>query len=124
MSVERWRQPVVPLKVEPTDEITITASGRAMRDYRFVFKREDIERMRAGYVCIRCFEPHEHAWPVRCVVCGLPMRAKQAHFFSQWFDPKEEVVRISRDWEAEMAGLDERRRKEEERARKDDQQRR
>jgi len=121
---ERWRVPVIPLKVEPTDEITITRSGRVMRDYRFVFRREDIERMRAGYVCIRCFEPHEHAWPERCHLCGLEMRAKQAHFFSQWFDPQEEVVRISRDWEAEMEGLDERRRKEEERARKDDQQRR
>jgi hypothetical protein len=112
---ERWRKPCVPLKIEPVDLAVSLVDGRVFRDYRMVFAKEDIERMRAGYVCVKCLEPHEHAWPERCSICGSPMRDEQARFFAAWFDPEEEVIQVSRDWEAEFAGLEERRRKEEER---------
>lgn len=116
---ERWRRPCVPLKVELADLAISLADGRVFREYRFTFSREDIERMRSGYVCVKCWEPHEHAWPERCSACGTAMRSKQAEFFARWFDPKEEVLFRSRDWGSELEGLDERRRKEDERARKD-----
>jgi len=96
-------------------DTVVVVAGRALRDYRFVFRREDIERMRSGYVCLRCFEPHEHAWPEQCHLCRLKMRQDQAQFFARWFDPNEEIIRLGRDWRAELDGLDERRAKEEER---------
>lgn len=45
---------------------------REYRDYEVILSnREDWERIRAGYVCIQCYEPHETPFPPVCPVCGL-----------------------------------------------------
>ena len=81
---ERWRQPVVPLAVEPHDkEILVLPDGRKLRQSMIALKPADIERLRAGYVCLKCFEPFETAWPERCPVCGAPVRKEQAAYFAR-----------------------------------------
>jgi DNA-directed RNA polymerase subunit RPC12/RpoP len=115
---ERWRRPVVPLGVEhqPTQVIYLP-DGRRLGDVVFVLSEEDRERLRLGYVCIKCFEPFEHAWPERCPVCGAPIRTKQAEFFAQEAVSKPVHLGPSTTLADERAGLEERRRKEEEKKR-------
>lgn len=46
---------------------------------------EDMERMRAGYVCAQCFEDLDTAFPDHCPVCGFAMRDEQAAFIAKRF---------------------------------------
>lgn len=41
------------------------------------FTRETIQAMQAGYICIRCLEPQEAAFPPQCDLCGYTMRERQ-----------------------------------------------
>lgn len=81
---ERWRKPVVPLAVETHDsEGILLPDGRVHRQAVLALRPEDIDRMRAGYVCVKCLEPFEQAWPERCPVCGAPIRREQAAYFAR-----------------------------------------
>ena len=113
---ERWRKPVIPLDIEhhPT-QVLFLPDGRQLGDVVLVLSEEDKERIRHGYVCAKCFEPFEHAWPERCPVCGAPIRTKQAEFFAQEVVDKPVHLGPTTTLEEERAGLEERRRKEEER---------
>ena len=42
---------------------------------------DDKERVRLGYVCIKCLNPHERPYPEECEICLLPMRALQDLLF-------------------------------------------
>ena len=66
---DRWRQPVKLVGVESSTD-TMRIGDRVYRDYEYLMRREDWERICAGYVCIQCLEPHEQAWPERCPLCG------------------------------------------------------
>ena len=110
---ERWRQPVIPIAVDQIEQGIWLPDGRIMGEVQLTLRGVDIERMRAGYVCVKCLEPHETAWPVHCQVCGAPMRSEQAAYFAREFGG--EVIRAARpSWEEELGGLEERRRKAEE----------
>jgi hypothetical protein len=50
-----------------------------------VLKPDDVERARLGYLCLKCLEPFEQAWPERCPVCGAPIRREQAAYFAREF---------------------------------------
>jgi len=114
LSVERWRRWTPPLLIEEVvDEQSIwLPGGRLVAQPRFTWPAEVIERMRAGYQCVNCLEPQEHAWPLRCSLCGYPMRIEQASYFAREF--AGEIVLGQRDWDEELDGLEERRRKQEE----------
>ena len=120
---ERWRRPVVPLAVDQVHQALWLPDGRVQGEAQLTLRPEDIERIRAGYVCVKCLEPHETAWPVRCQVCGAPMRCEQAAYFAREFGGEVEME-TRPSWDEELGGLEERRRKEDERAGKDAQQRR
>jgi len=112
---ERWRVPVVPLDINQSEhEGIVTADGRVMRQPVLVLKPEDMERMRAGYVCMKCLEPFEQAWPVRCPVCGAPVRTRQADYFAMHYDPSQIQLGPSTTLEEERARLPELRAKEKE----------
>jgi len=82
---ERWREPVIPLAVrDDYDNVTIE-TGRPTLDVQMRFKAKDIERMRLGYVCLDCLEPHEHPFPENCGLCGYPMREFQQLDFTRKF---------------------------------------
>jgi len=57
--------------------------GRVLGEVQLTLDEETIGRMRAGYMCVKCLEPFEQAWPVRCNVCGAPIRDKQAEYFAR-----------------------------------------
>ena len=104
--VERWRKPVIPLDIEPTDQGLWLPDGRHLAGVQLSLSPIDIERMRAGYVCAKCFEPFEQAWPERCHVCGAPIRTAQAEYFAREY-AGEIHLGPSTSLEDELAGLDE-----------------
>lgn len=79
-----------------------------------VLSPEDIERARAGYVCLKCLETFERPWPERCSTCGAPIRREQALYFAREFGGVVDLGSRT-TIEDEIAGMEERRRKEDER---------
>jgi hypothetical protein len=73
---ERWRKPVLLVGIESSLD-TMTIGTRVYRDYEYIMKREDWDRIREGYVCIQCFEPHETPFPERCPLCGTTAREQR-----------------------------------------------
>ena len=111
----RWAEPVVPLAIEPVaSEGLWLPDGRVHGQVQFTLKAEDIERMRTGYVCAKCLQVFEVAWPERCEVCGAPIRRDQAEYFAREFDSQTVRLGPSTSLEYELGMLEEHRRKEEE----------
>lgn len=68
---ERWRKPIRIEAFESSVD-TMRIGDREYRDYEVILSNhEDWERIRTGYVCIQCYEPHETPFPAACPVCGL-----------------------------------------------------
>jgi hypothetical protein len=116
---ERWRRPVIPIDVTQVSQGLWLPDGRVQGDVQLVLTEEDIARMRAGYVCGKCLEPFEEAWPERCPVCGAPVRTEQAAQFAREFGG-EVHVGPSTTIAEEMGMLEEHRRKDEERERREE----
>lgn len=83
---ERWATPV-NMTVDRIEE-----RGHVLQigEFRFeiplyILTREDTERVRLGYVCIRCLEPHEQPYPERCLNCGFPIRDVQDVVFEKFY---------------------------------------
>src|SRR5262249_1149466 len=76
--------------------------GRLQGAVQLTLSADTIERMRTGYMCAKCLEPLQHAWPERCPLCGAPIRTEQAEFFAKEFGGE---VRLgpSTDWDYEAA---------------------
>jgi hypothetical protein len=91
------------------------ADGREFMDVDMAIADNDVERMRQGYVCIRCLEPQSEPFPAVCESvlpdgvtrwCNFPMREQQAAEFERQF--KGTVLIGSRvNLEDEQAHLDE-----------------
>jgi len=111
---ERWRQParVLDIQQSPTQGIWLP-DGRVQGEVEITLALETIERMRTGFMCVKCFEPFEEAWPERCHVCGAPIRSKQAEHFAREFGG-EVHLGPNTSLEEEIAGLPERAAKEKE----------
>lgn len=93
---QRWRKPVKPMAVSDAPTVITTALGRETQEIHTRFRPEDIGRMKAGYVCINCWEPHEQPYPDECSVCRYPMKARQAADFEQAFKGKQRDPRAER----------------------------
>ena len=88
---ERWRRPAVVLEIEQLQQGIWLPDGRVQGAAKLVLDEESKERMRLGRLCAKCLEPFEHAWPVRCNVCGAPIRSEQAEFFAREYDGEERL---------------------------------
>ena len=109
----------MPLAIEQQEDQGIwLPDGRTLGGVRFILKPSDVERLRTGYACAKCFQVFERPWPERCEVCGVNVRRDQAAYFAREFDGE---VDLSPSWtvQSELEQLDERRRKEEERQAKE-----
>jgi hypothetical protein len=65
------------------DAFTILPDGRKVRKTVFGLTEEQVGRIRAGYVCVKCLEDHDVAFPDECAVCRFPMRDKQTEEFTK-----------------------------------------
>lgn len=95
---ERWRQPVIPISIEKDTRrvITQTIGGvsvpQLVEEVELVLKDEDVKRIAMGYVCINCFEPFEHPMPMKCDVCGFPVRKEQPTRFLRDYNGTEDPI--------------------------------
>jgi hypothetical protein len=92
----RNAEPVVFLDAVPDTEGATTvrlADGREFLDANIALHDDDVERIRTGWVCIRCYEPQSKAFPNVCEatlpngqpMCGFPIAEKQAGEFAAMY---------------------------------------
>jgi len=67
------------------DAYTVMPDGRRMQRTVFALTEEQVERIRVGYICIKCLEAHDSPFPDACAVCKFPMREHQAEEFAKDF---------------------------------------
>src|SRR5574337_160544 len=78
--------------IESQGDVLVFNDGRPPRAAaRVGFSVEDTGRMRAGYICAKCFEDLDTAFPDECPVCHFPMRDEQPRLFAERFQGTEWV---------------------------------
>lgn len=84
-----------PLHVEDSTEgeLVIYGNGDVRRDIDIHPTKEQYEQMQQGFMCVRCFEPQETAFPETCGLrgCdgyrdGFPMRERQREVLAEMLD--------------------------------------
>jgi hypothetical protein len=113
--VSRNAEPVTILDAVPSSDATTVrlADGREFIDVNMAMPDTDVERIRQGYVCIRCLEPQSKPFPEVCESklpngerwCNFPMREKQAGEFAAMYkgtvklgssiDVADEIARLN-----------------------------
>lgn len=66
-------------------------TGRLQRNAVLKLDKATFEAMQAGYVCLRCLEPQEEAFPRSCDLCGYSMRERQIMDIAMEFRGGEHV---------------------------------
>lgn len=105
--MERWRKPVIPTTVEYDDGHAVHLDGVVRQDVKLILCDEDVERIRQGYVCMKCLEPHPFAFPQKCSVCGYAMDNRQRSDFATHYGGIERIG-PSTSVEDEIAAMRER----------------
>lgn len=120
---ERWADPVIPYDVEERSSALII-DGHVYEFPMFILMPDDLERIRLGYVCLRCLHAHEQPYPDQChnEGCRFPMRSGQDKIFErlyignvmvgpqtsdadEWERAKEEIQRDRWKRTARRAGI-------------------
>lgn len=61
------------------------------RQIDVTYDGDTLARMRLGYVCFRCMEPHEVPMPTSCSLCGYAMSEYQTRDIDAEFDGTKHV---------------------------------
>jgi hypothetical protein len=103
---ERWNRPMEADAVETVEAATVVG-GRAVLDVHMRLSPETIERIRAGRMCINCYEPLPEAWPEVCPMrgCNYRVRDWQAEEFARLYRGTERNPRAAL-LEQELARVD------------------
>lgn len=79
-------EPIIATAVDlDPDSFTRLPDGRNVQGHVFGLTEEQVERVRLGYICIKCLEAYDAALPDLCTVCGFPMRQHQGEEFAKTF---------------------------------------
>ncbi len=79
-------RPIVPAYTDvDIDAYTQMPDGRKLQKTVFGLTEEQVGRIKAGYVCIKCLEDHDAPFPDNCAVCSFPMRERQTEEFRKDF---------------------------------------
>ena len=86
VEASRTGRPIIPTAsdIDP-ESVTVMPDGRVFQRTVFGLTEEQVDRMRAGYTCVKCMEDHDAAYPTQCSVCKFPMAEKQAEEFAKDF---------------------------------------
>lgn len=80
------RKPVIPLSVEEDEShALLLRNGEIRSAHNITLHSDDVGRIQAGYVCVRCYETQERPFPKECWVCKFPMAERQMEFFGRAF---------------------------------------
>jgi len=79
-------EPIIPSHVDiDAESYTRLPDGRNVATPLFALTAEQVERVRQGFICIKCLEALDSAFPDLCPVCRFPMRLRQMEEFSKTF---------------------------------------
>jgi hypothetical protein len=79
-------EPIIAQYVDTdVESFTRLPDGRSMETPLFALSEDQVERIRQGYVCIKCLEAYDAAFPDQCMVCHFPMRLRQTEEFGKTF---------------------------------------
>jgi hypothetical protein len=98
---ERWAETIIPVGWEETGKV-VEVDGRTYCGTTYILKPDDLERVRLGYACISCLDPHPVPYPLRCGVCGFPMARFQDQVFAALYEGEVRVgpqTSLSDEWE-------------------------
>lgn len=101
----RWNRIVVQEDPGVTEAYP---DGRMMPGLNIAAQDEDVEQVRQGYRCIRCWEPLDNAWPKQCPLCGFPIAEHQAEHFAKVYKGHDPHSRTGADWDTLADQLEER----------------
>jgi hypothetical protein len=92
--MERWRRWTEPVEIVDQPDEIIVEGDVASRSYNVKWPQEMISRIRLGYVCLKCYEPQEVAFPNECAnpICAYPMGIRQTRDFELEFQGEEQFV--------------------------------
>jgi len=65
--------------------------GRLQRNVVASVDIETFRAMQAGFMCLRCYEPMEDAFPDQCDLCGYPMQERQVMDIAMEFRGHEHI---------------------------------
>jgi hypothetical protein len=87
-----------PILVQEDLGVTeVFEDGRMMPGLNIAAQDEDVDQVRTGYRCIRCWEPQETAWPRSCFLCGFPIGKHQAEHFARAYKGYDPSARTGAD---------------------------
>lgn len=100
-----WDTPVIPTYIKK-DASTLVAFGDndLRQGVEMGLTPDDINRIREGYVCIKCKEPQPRPFPKTCSLCGLPMAEAQRELFAKLYHG---TATEGRDWGSSIDWTDE-----------------
>lgn len=79
-------RPVIARAVDNDEQhVIIRPDGQEVAAALMAFEEHDMGRMRAGYICVNCYEDLDTAFPDHCPVCRFPMAARQAERLAKEF---------------------------------------
>ena len=80
-------RPVIPVHIEhDTAHVLVRSDGSVRHAVEIGFTDEQVGRMKAGYICAKCYEDLDTAFPDECPVCHFPMAERQAELFAKRFE--------------------------------------
>jgi hypothetical protein len=85
-------QPIKDAIVEDDGEyLLLHPDGRITRDARVMISKEEFRQIATGYMCARCYEPLEEAYPDLCPMpgCGFEIKKYQAEYLERHFQGEE-----------------------------------
>ena len=95
--VEGTRVPLPKFLVQDeASEIWVPHSGRVQRGARVILLPETLAAMKAGWICLRCMEPQDEAFPLECqsppeMGCVYPIRERQLRDIAVEYEGETEL---------------------------------
>ena len=80
---------IIEAKDDPT--LLTRETGSVRNNVLLTLHPEDVERVRLGFVCIKCLEPQREAFPEKCSLCNFPIRAEQSDYFRRFYEGETRV---------------------------------
>jgi hypothetical protein len=98
---------VIPIGVEESEShALLLRNGEVRSAFNITLSPDDIGRIRAGYVCVRCLEVQDAPFPDQCWVCKFPMNERQLEFLEKAYQGDQRMG-PSTPLEDELAMLEE-----------------
>ena len=95
--VEGTRVPLPKFLVEDdTSGLWTPQRGRVQRGAKIILLPETLNAMKAGWICLRCMEPQDEAFPEVCqsppeMACEYPIRERQLRDIAQEYEGEQTV---------------------------------